>query len=72
MLFHLLILFISIILSALGITYYIVSLNVLTLGYTFFEYIHFISSNLLFWSFPLGVMILIIWFYIGGKHELHL
>lgn len=72
MLLYFLFLIISIILSSLGLTYYLISLNVLTLGYTFSEYIHFISSNLLFWSFPLGIIILVICIYLGGHNELHL
>lgn len=49
---------ISIFLISIGISFIIINLNLLTIGYTFFEYVKFIISNLYFYYIIIGIIIL--------------
>ena len=49
---------ISIFLISIGISFIIINLNLLTIGYTFFEYVKFIISNLYFYFIIIAIIIL--------------
>lgn len=52
-------LILGIILTTLGIFFNIIYLNVLILGYSFLEYVQFISRRIEFYFFIIGVIILV-------------
>lgn len=58
MIIKLLILFISVILISLSITFDIIYLNLLTMGYSFIEYVNFIIRRWECLIFILGVILL--------------
>lgn len=53
-------LILGIILTVLGIFFNIIYLNVLILGYSFLEYVHFISSRIEFYFLIIGLLLLIL------------
>lgn len=60
-------------LTVIGFVYIISYMNLITLGYTFLEYVQFIMKRLECLYAPIGIMIMIIDTYIpGGKNELYL
>lgn len=59
--------------SLIGLLYVISYLNLLTIGYNFFEYVKFIISRIECWNFVLGMVCIFISLNDkGGKHELRL
>lgn len=58
MIIKLLILFISVILISLSITFDIIYLNLLTMGYSFIEYVNFIIRRWECLIFVLGIILL--------------
>ncbi len=59
-------------LAAMGLAYAILYLNLLTMGYTFFEYVKFIISRLECNSFLLGILCIYLSVKRWGKNELFL
>lgn len=60
-------------LTVIGFVYIISYMNLITLGYTFLEYVQFIMKRLECLYALIGIMIMIIDTYIpGGKNELYL
>ena len=50
----------GIIFTSLGIFFTIIYFNLLTIGYSFLEFVQFISRKIEFWFIPLGLILLII------------
>jgi hypothetical protein len=67
MLFYFCTLIIGFILTAVGIISIICFMNLFTVGYNLNEYIHFISNEWLCWCLPIGLIILVICTFTGGK-----
>ena len=60
-------------LTVIGFVYIISYLNLMTLGYTFLEYIQFIMKRLECLYAVIGILIMIIDIYMpGGKNEIYL
>lgn len=60
-------------LTVIGCVYIISYLNLLTLGYSFLEYVQFIMKRLECWYALIGMIIILLDLYIpGGKNELYL
>ncbi len=59
-------------LTTIGLIYIILYLNLLTLGYNFNYYVNFIIKRIECWYSLIGLIIMILSIYKGGKHELHL
>lgn len=60
-------------LTVIGCVYIISYLNLLTLGYSFLEYVQFIIKRLECWYALIGMIIILLDLYIpGGKNELYL
>ena len=59
-------------LTIIGIIYIILYLNLLTIGYNFNEYVNFIIRRIECWYYILGIVIMLISIYIGGKDELYI
>ena len=59
-------------LTIIGIIYIILYLNLLTIGYNFNEYVNFIIRRIECWYSVLGIVIMLISIYIGGKDELYI
>ena len=59
-------------LTIIGIIYIILYLNLLTIGYNFNEYVNFIIRRIECWYSVLGIIIMLISIYIGGKNELYI
>lgn len=60
-------LILGMILTIIGITTIVCFLNLLTLGYNFKQYIHFISKDAYCWCFPIGTLFLLLYLFLGGK-----
>ena len=60
--------------SVIGFVFIISYLNLLTIGYNFSEYVHFISSNIECLIGPIGLIITFLAIFIPGgkKNELHI
>lgn len=56
--FKLFIYILGLIFTSLGIFFTIIYLNLLTIGYSFWEFIHFISRKIEFWFIPLGLILI--------------
>lgn len=56
-------------LTVIGLTYVIIYLNLLTIGYNFSQYVHFIIRRIECLNVILGIGLMIISL-IGGKNEL--
>lgn len=54
--FKLLLYFLGIILASVGIFFTIIYLNLLTIGYTFFEFVNFIIRRPIFWCIIIGLI----------------
>ena len=50
--------FIGIYLVSIGIVYLIINLNLLTMGYSFIEYVKFIISNIYFYYILVGILLI--------------
>lgn len=59
-------------LTTIGSVYIICYLNLITIGYNFFEYVNFIIRRVECLNAVIGVIIMILSLTIGGKHELYL
>lgn len=59
-------------LTTIGSVYIICYLNLLNIGYNFFEYVNFIIRRIECLNALLGIVIMFISFTIGGKNELYL
>lgn len=59
-------------LTTIGSVYIICYLNLLTLGYNFWEYVNFIIRRIECLNAFFGIIIMILSLTIGGKHELYL
>lgn len=60
-------------LTVIGLSYIIIYLNLLSIGYNFFEYVNFIIRRIECLNFVFGVFFMIVSSFIGGKNnELYL
>lgn len=60
-------------LTIIGSTYLIAYLNLMSLGYNFLDYVNFIIRRYECWYFLIGVILISVSFYIGGKkNELYI
>ena len=59
-------------LTIIGIIYIILYLNLLTIGYNFSEYVNFIIRRIECWYSVVGIVIMLVSIYIGGKDELYI
>lgn len=60
-------------LTVIGLSYIIIYLNLLSIGYNFFEYVNFIIRRIECLNFIFGILLMIISVFIGGKNnELYL
>ena len=59
-------------LTIIGLLYIILYLNLLSLGYNFIFYVNFIFRRLECYNFIIGIIIMIISMYKGGKNELYI
>lgn len=50
--------FIGIYLVSIGMVYSIINLNLLTMGYSFIEYVKFIISNIYFYYILVGILLI--------------
>lgn len=72
MLFRIFLFLIGFGLTTIGCVYIICYLNLLTLGYNFFEYVNFIIRRIECLNAFFGIIIMTISIVIGGKNELHI
>lgn len=70
MLFRIFLFLIGFGLTTIGFVYIISYLNLLSIGYNFLEYVNFIIRRFECLNAPIGIIIMIISIYIGGKYEL--
>ena len=59
-------------LTVIGLSYIVIYLNLLNIGYNFLEYVNFIIRRIECLNAPIGIIIIIISMTIGGKYELYL
>ena len=60
-------------LTVIGLSYIVIYLNLLSIGYNFLEYVNFIIRRIECLNFVFGVIFMIISTFIGGKeNELYL
>lgn len=59
-------------LTTIGFIYIIAYLNLLSIGYNFFEYVNFIIRRLECLNALIGIILMIIAVTIGGKNELYI
>jgi hypothetical protein len=59
-------------LTIIILSYIIMYLNLLTLGYNFLEYVNFISRRFECMNFFIGTLLMLIIYFLGGKYELYL
>ena len=57
--FKLFIYILGVLFTSFGIFFTIIYLNLLTMGYTFLEFVQFISRKIEFWFIPLGLILII-------------
>ena len=60
-------LILGIMLTILGIFFNVLYVNIFVLGYSFFDYVHFISSRIEFYFLWIGILCIII--YLKGKDQ---
>lgn len=58
--------------TIIGLMYIILYLNLFTLGYNFSFYVNFIIRRLECYNFIIGIIIMFISMYKGGKNELYI
>ena len=63
---------IGVLLNVIGLVCIIIYLNLLTNGYTFLEYVNFIIRRIECISLLIGIILIFLSIYIGGKSEIHL
>ena len=56
----------------ISMSYIIIYLNLLTIGYNFFEYVKFIIRRIECLNLFTGIILIIISQYLGGKNELYI
>lgn len=56
--FKLLLYILGIILVSIGIFFTLIYLNLLTIGYSFIEFVNFIIKSPIFWSIPIGIILI--------------
>lgn len=54
--FKIILYILGIIFTSLGIFFTVIYLNLLTMGYTFLEFVHFISRKIEFWFILIGLI----------------
>lgn len=59
-------------LTTIGLMYMIVYLNLISIGYNFLEYVNFIIRRIECLNTFIGIILMIISIYIGGKNELYI
>ena len=59
-------------LTIMGSMYIICYLNLLSIGYNFFEYVNFIIRRIECLIAPIGIIIISLSIFIGGKNELYI
>ena len=59
-------------LTTIGFVYIICYLNLFSIGYNFFEYVNFIIRRVECLNAFLGIMIMILSIFLGGRNELHI
>ena len=59
-------------LTTIGLMYVIVYLNLISIGYNFLEYVNFIIRRTECWNTIIGLILMVLAVYIGGKNELYL
>lgn len=61
-------------LTVIGLSFLVLYLNLLTIGYTFTEYVNFIIRRIEFYYFIIGMSLIILTLILPGgkKNELHL
>ena len=59
-------------LSLIGLLYIITYLNLLTIGYNFFEYVKFIISRIECWNVVLGFILIYLSMKEAEKHDVHI
>ena len=57
--FKVFIYFLGIIFTSLGIFFTIIYLNLLTMGYSFFDFVNFIIRKVEFWFIPVGLILIL-------------
>ena len=63
---------IGILLVVIGLTSIILYINLLTIGYSFIDYVNFIIRRIECLNTILGILLIILSLNIGGKHELYI
>lgn len=58
--FKIILYILGIIFTSLGIFFTVIYLNLLTMGYTFLEFVHFISRKIEFWFILIGLIFIIL------------
>lgn len=56
--FRILLYIIGVIFTSLGLFFIIIYLNLLTIGYSFIEFVHFISRRVEVWLFLIGIILI--------------
>lgn len=59
-------------LMIISMSYIIIYLNLLTIGYNFLDYVYFITRRLECLNLLTGILLIIISTFIGGKDELYI
>lgn len=59
-------------LSVIGLSFIIIYLNLLTLGYNFYEYVNFIIRRIECLNIITGIVLIIISIKTGGKNEFYI
>ena len=72
MLFKIFLFLIGFGLTTIGFVYIICYINLISLGYNFFDYVNFIIRRIECLSALIGIILMTLSFSIGGKNELHL
>lgn len=72
MLFRIFLFLIGFGLTTIGCVYIICYINLLTLGYNFFEYVNFIIRRIECLNAIFGIILMTISILMGGKNELHI
>ncbi len=68
--FRFLLYIIGVLLTSIGIFFTIIYLNLLTIGYSFFEFVKFISSKPIMWCLVIGIFCITLSLERLIKHEL--
>ena len=63
---------IGMIFTIVGMLSVILYFNLMTIGYSFLEYVNFIIGRYEFWCLPIGLILMFIIIFKGGKREIYL